>query len=678
MSAQVNSDVPSVIEMKPDEDVAALKTPSHVTCLRFNQDGGSLIAATSEGFRVFDVSATTGEVVMVYDFDNVPQVLHIQRLYNSNLIAFVSAVDPDVLKIFNLRRKEVICQHRYRKPVDWLAVNRLRVVTAVAQKVFIHKIRNMEIIHTIPDVHSNPAHLYAMATYELRSFLAYPCDLASGDVVVYDLDCFKERHRVHAHRIPIAALCLNEQVTRLATSSTKGTVVRVFDTATGRKLHEFRRGIRAVAVHCLAFSSNGEYLGCSSEHETVHLFRVPTNEQRVQLQEEQGWLASVGSLATQATGLVCAEAERFMQEERSFATLPNPYHGLKTKLSLTSVMGSQAAEITNPFQYLNARSPKEDVRILLPCRCLHCVALQRHLVPRREGPRQGSRQVPSREAALRQVSADLPPVRAPIVVSDPLTGVITITHDPQNGITAPEAKLTTHCQTGGGLNLVLVAGSGTVSVAPSSAPRRVRCESDDQAKCVSEFPIPNAAAVALVISKEDGALCGRTQEDATVAPNVVADVHPAVVNVPITFSIETPTEAIDGKWDFIITPDNKDALEGQNFRIVECKALAPNLANPGNNLEELLIEGGCIRDGGVSVTTSDSPDKQQVTVAVFQFIDNPTAAVKLQCQLALCEGPTCSDIPALGQPCTPRPAGTRSRVRRAIASAQLFQVMTTL
>ncbi|OQV17178.1 hypothetical protein BV898_08756 [Hypsibius exemplaris] len=331
--------------------------------------------------------------------------------------------------------------------------------------------------------------------------------------------------------------------------------------------------------------------------------------------------------------------------------------------------------------------------------------------------------VPVKEATIRQVSADLPAVRAPIVVHDPLTGVITITHDPQNGITAPEAKLTTTCQTGGGLNLVLVAGSGTVSGrAIIRAPVASDASPDDQAKCVSEFPIPNAAAVALAISKEDGALCGRTQEDATgrykwtftvtqlirtgnvqrefrnpisvdckiddiegidtedvqVAPVVIADVHPAVVNVPIAFNIFTPAVALDGKWDFIITPDNKDALEGQNFRIVDCTAFAPSLEDPAINLEESMIREGCIRDGGVTVTTSDSPDSQHVTVAVFQFIDNPTAAVKLRCHLALCEGPTCSDIPAFGQPCTPRPAGTRSRVRRAIASAQLFQVTTTL
>ncbi|GAV07778.1 hypothetical protein RvY_17580 [Ramazzottius varieornatus] len=105
-----------------------------VNSIRFNQDGSSLVVASQEGFRVFDLSSTGG-LVITFDFSTIPQVIHIQRLYSTNLTAFVTAIEPETLKIFNLRRNEVICEHRYAKPINWLAVNRLRVLVAAEEKV---------------------------------------------------------------------------------------------------------------------------------------------------------------------------------------------------------------------------------------------------------------------------------------------------------------------------------------------------------------------------------------------------------------------------------------------------------------------------------------------------------------------------------------------------------------
>ena len=45
--------------------------------------------------------------------------------------------------------------------------------------------------------------------------------------------------------------------------------------ATGQKLHEFRRGVkRCVSIYSLAFSADSQYLAASSNTETVHVFRL--------------------------------------------------------------------------------------------------------------------------------------------------------------------------------------------------------------------------------------------------------------------------------------------------------------------------------------------------------------------------------------------------------------------
>lgn len=86
---------------------------------------------------------------------------------------------------------------------------------------------------------------------------------------------------IPAHDSPLAALAFSPNGLKIATASEKGTVIRVFGVADGAKLYEFRRGVkRCVAISCLAFSMCSQYLGCSSNTETVHIFKLEEPKDR--------------------------------------------------------------------------------------------------------------------------------------------------------------------------------------------------------------------------------------------------------------------------------------------------------------------------------------------------------------------------------------------------------------
>ena len=51
--------------------------------------------------------------------------------------------------------------------------------------------------------------------------------------------------------------------------------MRVYDTASATLLREFRRGADRATIYSIAFSATNEFLACSSDKGTVHVWAVP-------------------------------------------------------------------------------------------------------------------------------------------------------------------------------------------------------------------------------------------------------------------------------------------------------------------------------------------------------------------------------------------------------------------
>ncbi|KAL9278492.1 Autophagy-related protein 18e [Arabidopsis thaliana] len=60
----------------------------------------------------------------------------------------------------------------------------------------------------------------------------------------------------------------------LATASTKGTLIRIFNAVDGTLLQEFRRGMERAEIYNVAISSNLKWVAASSEKGTLHVFRL--------------------------------------------------------------------------------------------------------------------------------------------------------------------------------------------------------------------------------------------------------------------------------------------------------------------------------------------------------------------------------------------------------------------
>lgn len=215
-------------------------------------------------------------------------------------------------------------------------MNRSRIVVVLENAIYILSSSGMKSLHTIRDTPSNLKGICALSCTSENSLLAYPGSQHIGEVQIFDATNLKAVTTFQAHNNPLAAIEFNRDASLIATASDKGTVIRVFSVQDGKKLHEFRRGVkRCVTICSLAFSADSAFLAASSNTETVHVFKLEENSPATQptpnvrsnsAKSEMSWMDYFSKvLASSSTYLpVPAQVSDMLTQDRAFATVKLP------------------------------------------------------------------------------------------------------------------------------------------------------------------------------------------------------------------------------------------------------------------------------------------------------------------------------------------------------------------
>lgn len=238
----------------------------------FNQDFSSIQVGAKSGYsllstvgdQITETVSTTGEPFCI-----------VGRLFNRSLVTLVSQNDMRKLLVSHSRINTIICHYRYSLTILAVKMNHQRLVVCVEDGIFIHNIRDMQMLHKVEETPPNRNGVLALSSAEDNCYLAYPGSHRVGTVFIFDALNFQNVTSIAAHDGLLAALAFNANATLLATASEKGTVIRVFSIPQGDKMIEFRRGLsRNVSICCLTFSLNNQYLVAASHTETVHVFKL--------------------------------------------------------------------------------------------------------------------------------------------------------------------------------------------------------------------------------------------------------------------------------------------------------------------------------------------------------------------------------------------------------------------
>jgi hypothetical protein len=197
---------------------------------------------------------------------------------------------PNKVVLYSLSSSQAIASIEFASLVSGIAVRRDRLVVVLLDKV---------VLFALPlgpsaiyregayETCANPKGLVGMATEPQSTLLCFP-GLQQGQVALVKLPPmsgmagsepprfkdppFPATSIVLAHTNALSALSTTPNGRFLATSSAKGTLIRLWDSKSGQLLRELRRGTDSATIFSLAVHPLGSAVAAASDKGTVHLW----------------------------------------------------------------------------------------------------------------------------------------------------------------------------------------------------------------------------------------------------------------------------------------------------------------------------------------------------------------------------------------------------------------------
>ncbi|KAH0645481.1 hypothetical protein KY284_033365 [Solanum tuberosum] len=249
-------------------------TAYHVT---FNQDYGCFAIGTDRGFGVYNC-VPFGES-FCRNFENIGGIGIIEMLFRSNILAFVGHGDHpqyprNKVMIWDDQQSRCIHELCFRSEVRRIRLRKDCLVVVLEHKIFVYNFSNLELLFQI-ETTTNPKGLCEVSQTADQLVLVCP-GLQKGQVWVKH-NASKSTKSIVAHDSVLACFALTREGNLLATASTKGTLIRIFNTLEGTLLQEVRRGLDRAEIYSLSFSPTAQWLAVSSDKGTVHVFSLKVN-----------------------------------------------------------------------------------------------------------------------------------------------------------------------------------------------------------------------------------------------------------------------------------------------------------------------------------------------------------------------------------------------------------------
>ncbi|KAF5744150.1 autophagy-related protein 18a [Tripterygium wilfordii] len=283
-----NHNFNSTLSSSPESVSVSPWAPLSLYHLSFNQDFGCFATGTDRGFRIYNCDPF--REIFRRDFDRGGGIGVVEMLFRCNILALVGGgpdpqYPPSKVMIWDDHQSRCIGELSFRSDVRSVKLRRDRIIAVLEQKIFVYNFADLKLLHQIETI-ANPKGLCEVSQVAGSLVLVCP-GLQKGQVRVEHY-ASKRTKFIMAHDSRIACFALSQDGQLLATASTKGTLVRIFNTADGTLLQEVRRGADRAEIYSLALSSSAQWLAVSSDKGTVHIFSLKVNSGSVVIDKPRG------------------------------------------------------------------------------------------------------------------------------------------------------------------------------------------------------------------------------------------------------------------------------------------------------------------------------------------------------------------------------------------------------
>ncbi|XP_075243426.1 WD repeat domain phosphoinositide-interacting protein 4-like [Convolutriloba macropyga] len=280
------------------------------SALKFNKDFGCFACCTESGVQIFN----TDPLQEKRKISELGTCSIVQLMGRSNFIAVVSGgkapiLEDSVVTIWDDAKSKIVSQLKFNEPVLNIKMKPSLIVVVLPTRIhifqFLPEIQKLASI----DTKENLSGICDLCMDSGKDLLVFPAHRV-GSVQLLTVSAAALSHvvstapvTVAAHKNPVAIVALDSAGSYVATASTKGTLVRVFDTTQRSLVAEFRRGADSATLYSISFSLDSAYLCVSSDKGTVHLFAVkhPLQNRRSNLRHVVPQGSSGGILAPYVT-----------------------------------------------------------------------------------------------------------------------------------------------------------------------------------------------------------------------------------------------------------------------------------------------------------------------------------------------------------------------------------------
>ena len=272
-----------------DEEIKNKVKPKIIYYIGFNYDSSFFSLGTDIGFKIYQ----TNPLINIISRNLNGGIGLVKILDKSNIICLVGGgqyprFTPNKLVIWDDSKNEIKDEIRCNSFILNSYAKQNCIFIICSDNISIINIKTMKTIKYIDTV-NNPRGISSVSNDPTKYIIAFP-DHYKGNILIMDCEELEKSNDEqikkletldnkivsikNAHKGNINVLSLNYNGSKIASSSDRGTLIRIFSTKTKTQISEFRRGNTDAFIYSLNFSFDNSFLGLTSNHDSCHIFSL--------------------------------------------------------------------------------------------------------------------------------------------------------------------------------------------------------------------------------------------------------------------------------------------------------------------------------------------------------------------------------------------------------------------